>query len=337
MINNRRRLLDRNSNAFGVQAFQRKVNMDKGKKPEPPKKKVYEEPEVMNVIKPKIEATTIELKKGESATLTSTFSDPDNVRIVKIVEDNKVVNNYTIEYLSPESFKITANEDLKGVIQVYLPIETRLCDLAIEYSLKQGIFKLPIDLSQDHEDLKITSFLIDGVEQLQEHINWDVLNMYFITPADKICKYDYVDMFYKAFSNTRISTYLDPDYVKHESELIQIFTWPSSLNWVVKLEGSQAFTIDSTKLMETEEFSCNTKIMEWENVSGQWESLWVRFDGEKIVKSYKGTWCEVVDKLLPGTGWETFSPAGLMYPCDGNFTFCLRQGNVNYLFTNSVQ
>ena len=310
--------------------------MEKGRKPEPPKKKVYEEPESMKIVKPKIEATDIELKAGESATLTSTFSDPDNVRIVKIMQDNKVVDNYTIEYLSPESFKIVATKDIKGIIQVHLPVETRLCDLAIEYDCKTGIFKLPIDLSTDHENLRITSFLVNGVEQLKDDIKWDVLNMYFVTPTDKVCKYDYVDMFYKAFSNTRISTYLDPDYVKYESELIQIFTWPSSVNWIVKLEGDAEFIIDSNKLEDTMNENVNTKIIQWEEVSGHWESLWVRFDGEKIVKSYKGTWCEVVDKLVP-SGWETFSPAGLLYPRDGNFTFCLRRGNVNYLFTNSVQ
>jgi len=108
------------------------------------------------------------------------------------------------------------------------------------------------------------------------------------------------------------------------------------VNWIVKLEGDVEFTIDSTKLEDTTNENVNTKIIQWEEVSGHWESLWVRFDGEKIVKSYKGTWCEVVDKLVP-SGWETFSPAGLLYPRDGNFTFCLRRGNVNYLFTNSVQ
>lgn len=324
MYSNKRRLLNRQGNAFGIRKA--KIPLERGKKPTPPKPKVYVEPEVTTVIQPKIEKGEINLKAGESAILTSTFSDPDNLRIVNLEGE------YSKEFLSPEKTKITALEDISGQVQLRLPLETRCCDLQVEYLLKSGIFRLNKSLSEDLIDLKITSFLLDGEEQLKGGINWEVLNMYFETPDNKICKYDYGEMFNKAFSGTRISSCLDPNFVHYGTELIQKFTWPENMKWLITL--SDDTKIDSDQLEDVTVDECSSKIIEWDDIKGNWESLWVKIDDNKVDNVIKGTWCEVIEKLID-KDWDCFD-TGIIYPSEKSFTFCLKQGSQEYLFTNCV-
>jgi len=328
MNDHRRKLLGR-ATAFGIKRSTKKQPPVR-RRPQIPKPKIFAKPEKMTVIQPKITKSEIELKEGESAILRS-IPDPEKSRIVKILNGGTIITDYDVEILDSEKTKITANKDLKGVIQIGLPQETRFCDTQIEYVCKTGIFRLPISLSEDRTDMKVTSFIIDGVEQLKEPIMWEVLNMYFIVPTetgDKICKYDYVEMFYKAFSGTRIITYVDPDFIHYGTELIQFFKWPQNIKWSVTVMGNDHFVIDSEKLEESGEDEFRSNVIEWSGINGNWESLWVQFDGVKEEKVVSGSWIDVVQKLIK-PGWVCFD-YGIVY--DGNFTFCLKQGDKEYLF-----
>ena len=332
MNNPKRKLLQQPSNTFGIQRLNKKIEKEDRKKPVP-KRPVYEEPEKMNIIRPTLDKGHIELKQGENAILTSSFCDSNRNRIVKI----NTTDNFTTEFMDDYTTKITALTDIKGLITLSMPVEVISCDIQVDYMLKTGIFRLPenLNLSDDREDLSVTSVVLDGVEQLKQPIKWEVLNLYFIPPNDKICKYDYGEMINKAIGNTRISSCLDPDFVKYETECIQQFLWPSALNWCITVSNSDnEFMIDSQKLEDLKDDIPESKIIEWDNVFGQWESVWVRFNGEKTVKQFRGTWCEVVEQLV-GDKCDIFS-TGLIYDPSFNFTLCLRQGDVNHLFTNTV-
>lgn len=331
----RRQLLQKKSNAFGV----KKISSlkDDRKRPKPTTPKVYKEPENMNIIQPNLEKSYIDLKLGENVIITSSFNDPDHNRIIKITDDNKIIDCYTVEYINGTTTKITAKENIKGVITLSMSIELSHCDLKLEYPIKTGTFRLPewLNLSDDFKDLSVTSFMLDEKEQLKESVNWEVLNLYFVTPTNKICKYDYGEMINRAICGSKISSHLDPDFVKYESECIQKFSWPSSIKWKISVSSKEfKMEIDSDNLEEIEEDNPTSKIIEWDGVFGVWESIWVRINGEKESKQYKGSWCDVVEKIV-GDKCDVFHH-GLIYPEKLNFTFCLRQGDLSYLFTNAV-
>jgi len=303
-MDRKRLLLNKTSNTFGVNRVNKSV---------PSFSKITKSivPEIQQPVNPTVESSIIILKTNEFAILKTSVSDPDNLRTIKL--DKKC----NIEYIDAITTKITALEDINDRITIILPSNQTTVDLNIEYGIKTGMYTIPIDLANDYPDISITSLIIDDKEIINESIKWEVLNLYM----DNEFKYDYCEMFNKAFKDTTITTYLI-------NKTTQQFIWRDNVKWKLKFGN---YEINSSDLSDIKEVENVSKIIEWDNVDGIWESLWVRFDGEKKVKEYKGTWCEVIEQLIKEKEWEYFY-GGIIY--NEPFTFCLRKDNINYVFTN---
>lgn len=284
--------------------------------------------ESMKYASPKIEKNTLSLKNGEMTTFESTYSDPNNIRIVKIIENNILATDYSVKYLSDTLTQIIAHKDINGIIQIFIPENMNDCELTRIQDYSSGIFKIPISLSKDRDDLCISSFVVDGEEKISSNIKWEIMNLYFMV-EDKICKFDYNELFNKLFSNLDgWVSYINPNYMLYNTELIQQFIWPKGKKWTIKVSGNDNFDINSENLeiCNVEDFS-TSQIIEW-NVQGIWESEWVVIDGVKTENIIKGEWQDVVSQLLP---FECFQN-GIVYSKDTIFSFCLKQNNIEYIF-----
>jgi hypothetical protein len=276
------------------------------------KEKLYQ-PEVMTVTPPKIEKNKISLKQGESAIFISTNFDPIGARTIKIFEGNKVINDYDVEYVSDVETKITAKNDINGDIKIFFSENTLEGELIQVQEYSVGNFKMPISL----RDLFISSFIVNEQEKLKEPIKWEILNHFMVD--ENI----YGEMFNKLFKNlSGWSSHIN----SYETELIQQFTWPKGIKWKIKLRD---FEIDSESLENIKTEYYESKIKEWD-VKGIWSSKWVILDGVKKEKIIKGSWEDVVSKLVP---FECFSN-GIIYPQDKTFSFCLTQENTDYVFNS---
>jgi len=292
-----------------------------------PLKPVKQEPEKMNIIPPKVDQINISLKKDDHILVKSNH-DPNMLRQVRIIQDDKIVTDYVTEFTDAYTTKITTNNDIEGILKINHSNETHFGDLEIIREMKTCIFRIPISLEEDH-DISITSFIINGVEQLSEKIDWDVLNMYFITPEDKICKYDYSEMFNKLFALTNFKSQINPDFNAYKTEQIQLFTWPAKDTWSIKTTN---FSINSEDLEAIKTIPVESNIIEWEEIDGIWESMWVSLNGNKEIKTFKGEFKDVIEKLLPSE-WEYLYDS-IIYPSQHTFCFCMRRGEEEYIFRN---
>ena len=331
--NPRMRILGRATDAFGVAKIEPVIKPPPKPRIAPSIPKPSAGPSASKPppesVSSQVDQIMIDLKKDTPFFIRSTVRDENGIRTVRILESNKIINDHTVEFVDEFITKIVPTRDIKGSLQISYPQNVVFGELEVVEQLNHGIFRLPINLTDNYEDLKVTSFVIDGIEQMKEPVEWETMDLFFLTPEEKVCKYDYGYMINKLFEKHGFSTCLNPDFVTYETECIQKFTWPPGVEWSIT---TSEFVIDSTKLEDVKTMPITSLIVSWDDVDGVWESVWQSFGGAKEIVAHRGTWQEVVEKLIPNE-WECFAN-GIICPAGSDFTFCIRKGEDMFLFTS---